>query len=99
MTGSRIFNLKRLYNVREGISRKDDRLPPRLLHERKGGGTSELPPLNVMLNEFYKLRQWDDFGIPSEELVEQLNLKPYAPGNRRLYPAGSGVKEGRYEVS
>jgi aldehyde:ferredoxin oxidoreductase len=94
MIGSRIFNLKRLYNVREGISRKDDNLPPRFLHERKGGGTSELPPLNVMLNEFYKLRRWDEFGIPSEGLVQQLNLAPYVLNPQRLHPVKSGVRDG-----
>ena len=76
--GSRIFNLKRLYNIREGISRKDDTLPPRFLNERKGGGTSELPLLNIMLNDYYRLRRWDDFGIPTEELVRELNLTPFA---------------------
>ena len=34
--GKRLYNLKRLYNVRCGISRKDDTLPPRLL-THKGG--------------------------------------------------------------
>ena len=37
-TGERLTNLKRMYNVRCGISRKDDTLPPRLLSikEKKG---------------------------------------------------------------
>ena len=82
--GSRIFNLKRLYSVREGISRKDDSLPPRFLHERKGGGTHELPPLNVMLNEYYRLREWDEFGVPSPGLIRQLGLQPYGPDARAI---------------
>ena len=47
ITGERIFNLKRLYNVRLGISRKDDTLPFRhLTFKRIGKGlTPNLPPL------------------------------------------------------
>jgi len=72
--GERIFNLKRLYNTRLGISRKDDTLPPRMLTQRKGGGTSELPPLNIMLEEYYKLRGWNEFGIPRDEKIQELGI-------------------------
>jgi len=75
--GERIFNLKRLYNTRLGISRKDDTLPPRMLTQRKGGGTNELPPLNIMLNEYYKYRGWDEFGIPTHEKLKELRLESY----------------------
>jgi aldehyde:ferredoxin oxidoreductase len=73
-TGERIFNLKRLFNVRLGITRKDDVVPVRMLNQRRGGGTNELPPLNVLLDEYYKLRGWNEFGIPTEERLKQLNL-------------------------
>jgi len=66
-TGARIFNLKRKYNVRLGVSRKDDTLPPRLLTHKRGGGTDALPPLNIMLSDYYKHRGWDEFGIPPGE--------------------------------
>jgi len=57
-TGERIFNLKRLYNVREGISRKDDILPPRILNHPRGGGAAKdnLPDLNKILNDYYQIR-------------------------------------------
>lgn len=76
-TGDRIFNMKRLYNVRLGISRKDDTLPPRLLHHRRGGGTSELPLLNIMLNDYYHYRGWDEFGIPTMQRLQELDLGRY----------------------
>lgn len=73
--GERIFNLKRLYNVRCGISRKDDTLPERILTlMREGGAEGKLPPLGVMLNEYYKCRGWDEFGIPTREKVKELGL-------------------------
>lgn len=79
--GERMFNLKRLYNVRGGISRKDDSLPPRLLtHTRgEGGAASNLPHLGRMLNEYYKLRGWSEDGIPLRGKLEDLGLKEKLP--------------------
>lgn len=77
-TGERIFNVKRIYNVKHGISRKDDTLPPRLLYHRKGGGTDRIPPLNLMLSDYYRQRGWDEFGIPSPETVDRLDLRGLA---------------------
>lgn len=63
--GGRIFNLKRLYNVKLGISRKDDTLPKRLLNAQKeGGAAGSLPYLERLLNEYYQIRGWTDEGIP-----------------------------------
>ncbi|MCD6574784.1 hypothetical protein J7K97_03785, partial [Candidatus Aerophobetes bacterium] len=36
-----------------------------------------LPFLNLMLNEYYQLRGWDEFGIPTEEKLEELGLKKF----------------------
>jgi aldehyde:ferredoxin oxidoreductase len=76
-TGERIFNLKRLYNVDLGISRKDDMLPPRIqsLMFKEGGAAGHLPNLGVMLNEYYDYRGWDEFGIPTKEKMEDLELE------------------------
>ena len=74
-TGERIFNLKRMYNVQLGISRKDDTLPPRILTHRRGGGTNELPKINDMLSDYYQYRGWDEFGIPTEETLCRLGLE------------------------
>lgn len=78
--GERIFNLKRLYNVREGISRKDDVLPPRILvHKRgKGGSADSLPPLGEMLSRYYRYRGWNELGIPSKEKIKELELEEEA---------------------
>ena len=80
--GERLFNLKRLYNVRMGLSRKDDILPPRLLcHARpdgKAGGV--LPHLGKMLDEYYKLRGWTEDGVPTREKLASLGLESYGEG-------------------
>jgi len=77
-TGERIYNLKRLYNIREGVSRKDDTLPPRVLNHPRGGGSGDnIPLLNVMLRDYYRVRGWDEFGIPTKETSEKLGLSEY----------------------
>ena len=75
-TGERIFNLKRLYNVRLGISRKDDFLPFRSLTlKREGEGLkANLPPLGRMLNEYYAYRGWSEEGIPTLKKIGELGL-------------------------
>jgi aldehyde:ferredoxin oxidoreductase len=75
-TGERIFNLKRMYNVRCGISRKDDVLPSRFLtlkHEGEGLNPN-LPPLGELLYDYYKFRGWNEEGIPAPEKLKELGL-------------------------
>jgi aldehyde:ferredoxin oxidoreductase len=74
--GERIFNMKRLYNTRLGISRKDDFLPPRFMtHNRKGPGmTNQLPPIGQMLNEYYESRGWDEIGVPTPQKLADLGI-------------------------
>ena len=74
--GERIFNLKRMYNVKCGISRKDDSLPKRILTEKRGSGgaADNLPPLGSLLNEYYKYRGWDKNGIPTPAKLKELGL-------------------------
>jgi len=76
--GERLFNLKRLFNVRLGIRRQDDTLPPRLLTHARGTGfaAQSLPDLDKMLPEYYELRGWDDQGIPRKERLGALGLLP-----------------------
>lgn len=75
-TGERIYNLKRLFNVKCGISRKDDTLPPRsLAQKRQGEGvTVNLPHLGQMLSDYYEYRGWSEDGIPTEETLQKFNL-------------------------
>ena len=76
-TSERLINLKRMYNVRLGIRRKDDVLPPRLeSHPRPDGGAKGvLPDLPKMLDELYVLRGWDENGIPTQPFAARLGLE------------------------
>jgi aldehyde:ferredoxin oxidoreductase len=78
--GERICNLERAFNVREGVSRKDDTLPWRVQHEPIPDGPSKgtfCPPeeLNRMLDEYYELRGWSKDGIPTPERLRALDLE------------------------
>jgi len=73
--GDRIHVLERYMNTREGISRKDDTLPPRLLNEARGGDPEKRTvPLEKMLKKYYKLRGYDENGIPTEKTLKRLGI-------------------------
>jgi aldehyde:ferredoxin oxidoreductase len=69
--GARLFNLKRLINVKLGVSRKDDVLPYRLEYEPRPTGTAAdvLPDMKRILPDYYRLRKWDDDGAPTAEAL------------------------------
>lgn len=74
--GERVFNLKRLFNTRTGISRKDDFLPPRLLTRNRTGAelTNQLPPFGRLLSDYYEHRGWSEDGVPTPEALQRLGL-------------------------
>jgi len=74
--GERNFNLKRLFNYKLGVTRKDDRLPPRLAaHDKKtGAAAGSIPYLSRMLVEYYGHRGWTQEGVPTRERIAALGL-------------------------
>jgi aldehyde:ferredoxin oxidoreductase len=73
--GERIWNLERLFNLREGFSSKDDCLPPRFSTPLpEGGSRKRIARLDEMLPEYYQLRGWDKKGQPTQTRLKQLNL-------------------------
>ncbi|MFI5365290.1 MAG: aldehyde ferredoxin oxidoreductase C-terminal domain-containing protein, partial [Candidatus Binatia bacterium] len=60
--GARIFNLERMYNLREGFTGKDDTLPPRILHESTFKHMSSGHPLDQLLPRYYQKRGWAPTG-------------------------------------
>ncbi len=79
-TSRRILTMERCFNVREGISRKDDRLPKRLMTEKlpagpmKGAVFTE-ENTKKMQDEYYSYMGWDENGIPMEETLKALGLE------------------------
>lgn len=74
--GDRIATLHRLLNLREGLDRRDDTLPRRLLAEPHpdGPAAGQVVELEPMLDEFYRLMGWDAEGRPTPETVARLGL-------------------------
>jgi len=75
-TGERIYNLIRLFNVREGISRKDDCLPEKMHGNRLDTGWKiGREDFNKLLDMYYDLRGWDGNGIPTGDTLKRLALE------------------------
>jgi len=73
--GERIHVLERLMNTREGIARKDDTLPGRMLHEgRLSDDDGATVPLEAMLDRYYRIKGFDENGIPTRETLRRLQL-------------------------
>jgi aldehyde:ferredoxin oxidoreductase len=77
--GERATNLARVFNVREGFSRQDDRLPERLFTPLQAGALTGVAlskeEFERALTELYRLKGWDpDTAAPLPERLEKLGL-------------------------
>ena len=75
----RIETLIRMFNLREGLTRKDDTLPYRTLHEPLPDGPAKgqcigEENLNRMIDEFYASRGWDSAGVPTAKTLKTVQL-------------------------
>ena len=79
--GERMNNLCRCFNVREGITRKDDYLPRRFMEEPLPDGPSRgqrltSEELQKMLDDYYEIRGWNkSTGIPEKRKLLELGLE------------------------
>jgi aldehyde:ferredoxin oxidoreductase len=80
----RIVTLEKCFNVREGATRADDRLPWRLMHEVQHDALSEdainaPEKMNWLLDQYYDLHGWDRLtSWPTREVLELLDLSDVA---------------------
>jgi aldehyde:ferredoxin oxidoreductase len=77
--GERMFNLERVFNIREGFGRKQDTLPGRILteplHTREAKGEGQIVGhQDEFLDKYYRLRGWTKDGIPTEKKLKELGL-------------------------
>lgn len=80
--GERIVNLQRLINVKDGISRKDDRMPPKMFKpSTKNFRAGQVPePFESNLLKFYELREWDENGYPKKEKLKEMGIEDEGKG-------------------
>ncbi len=78
--GERIYNLERMYNIREGLTRADDTLPPRFLKEelKEGPSVNSVVPIKKMINDYYNVRKWNEKGLPTKGKLKELGLSMLA---------------------
>ncbi|GGO00503.1 aldehyde ferredoxin oxidoreductase family protein [Haloarcula pellucida] len=76
--GERVWNLTRLFNVREGVSRADDELPAVLRDPLESGPNAgaavEQDRFEAMLDAYYRRRGWGADGRPARATVARLGL-------------------------
>lgn len=75
--GERIHVMERLMNTKEGISAKDDTLPLRILEQgRESDPERKTVPLAEMQKKYYRIRGYDENGIPGKPLLKKLMIDP-----------------------
>jgi aldehyde:ferredoxin oxidoreductase len=77
--GERIWNLMRIFNIREGLDMAHDSLPARIFQDplKTGAPKGRVLPrdqFNTMMQEYYQLRGWDVKGVPTPEKIEELQI-------------------------
>jgi aldehyde:ferredoxin oxidoreductase len=80
IAGERIWNLSKLFNIKEGMSRKDDYLPEKFAVEgiKSGplkGKVISREKQDFMLDKYYELRGWTKKGVPTPETLKRLGIE------------------------
>ena len=78
----RSYNLERLFNIREGLTRKDDWLCDRYYDEPTPRGIPAACGVSIdrdkftkMIDEYYEHHGWDKSGVPTPETLKRLGLE------------------------
>ena len=81
LTAERINTLARLINIREGLTRKDDTLPWKVMNQPipddgpvKGAVVTQ-DELDLLLDDYYQARGWTLEGMPTKDLLTKLGLE------------------------
>ena len=77
--GERRLNLFRIFNAREGLDRKDDKLPKKFFKQLQGEGPTAGIALTheeveSAIDEYYRLAGWTNNGVPTPETMERLDI-------------------------
>jgi len=75
--GEKLWNLERLFNLGAGLTKKDDQLPARCfdpLPLKDGETRMKREDFEYMLKDYYKLRGWDENGIPTKAKLKLLEI-------------------------
>jgi aldehyde:ferredoxin oxidoreductase len=74
----RILTMFRIFNIREGFTTADDKLPARCFEPTIGGPLSDKPldfeDMESAKRDYYHLMGWDESGVPTNEKLEELGI-------------------------
>jgi len=80
IAGEGLNNLGRLFNIREGFTRKDDHMPIKVMTTpipdegvAKGSHVTQ-KELDFLLDDYYEVRGWTKDGIPTIEKLNEVGL-------------------------
>lgn len=78
--GERIFNAERIFLQRAGFTRDQDSLPPRIISEPMPEGPAKgmVCHLEEMIEEYYRVRGWDQSGFPTPEKLAELGCMTFS---------------------
>lgn len=77
--GERRLNLFRMFNAREGLDRRHDKLPKKFFKQLQGAGPTAgialtHEEIESAIDEYYQLAGWTNNGIPTTETMERLDI-------------------------
>ncbi len=76
--GERIMNMTRIFNLREGFTSDDDRLPERFFQPHTSGALAEtsidLKNFSEAKKIYYEMMGWDKNGVPSKIKLDELDI-------------------------
>ena len=78
--GERIWNLTRLFNLREGMDPSEEKLPSRFVKEALPDGPAKghrftEEDMEYMRQDYYWVRGWDAAGTPEKRTLERLKIE------------------------
>jgi aldehyde:ferredoxin oxidoreductase len=78
--GRRRLDLFRVFNAREGLGRKDDKLPKKFFKQLKGTGPTAgfaltHKEIDSAIDTYYKLAGWNNDGAPTRETLKKHDIE------------------------
>lgn len=103
--GERISNYARIFNIREGFTRKDDTVPIKCMTTPipedcvAKGAVVKQKELDFLLDDYYEVRGWTKEGVPTVEKLKELDMEEFIkvvkPKIAATPTGGSKRKSGR----
>ncbi len=83
LAGERITTVAKRINLRDGLSRKDDTLPWKVMNQPIADGPSKgalvtQAELNLLLDDYYQARGWTTQGAPTKNTLQAVGLAEYS---------------------